>query len=460
MASVNFSIRSKANDSFTARLQVNNPSKISEKNPFGLEFFEARTELYVFSPYEVSQNPFVDGKKFWTRYKNYKGTDISIKQRIIDVLQEQKRIREFVLSKFEEDFEQVNFKADKKWITSVINEYYDSLKAKEEKENTRKLPSDIQWWFENYTDLKKNEFAKGTILKLNNSKNIFREFEKYQSSIKGYNVTHKIDDVSPEFQIELEKFLLLNKKYSHNTIAKNIKILKTICNYANMRGLPLNQSYGFVGKSYASKEVIYLSFKELQLIKNCENIPLEYENARRWLYLSAFLGQRISDFMRFTGKMVRKEKNNYFIDFTQTKTGKKLSLLMHPEVVKFLQNNNMEFPAPIDEPTYNEQIKEVCRRSGITEEMEGSLLIDITPESEESIWRKVRGIHPKYKFIGSHIGRKSYCTNFYGKLPTSLILEVSGHTEERTLLSYIGKKEATNNKLIGQYYKDIDITED
>ena len=48
MASVNFLLRSsKVNDPFTARLQFNNPLKVSEKNPFGLDFVESKTDIYV-----------------------------------------------------------------------------------------------------------------------------------------------------------------------------------------------------------------------------------------------------------------------------------------------------------------------------------------------------------------------------------------------------------------------------
>ena len=461
MASVNFLLRSsKANDSFTARLQTTNLDKITDSNPQGFEFFESKTELYVFTPEEVLKNPFADGKKYWNKYKKYKGTDIEIKTRIVNILNEQNSIREFILSKFDESSSNINFKMNKEWLTSVIKQYYDDIKKKEDAELSSAMPKEIQWQFDNYIKLKESSVAYRTILKLKDTKNILREFEIFQSSIKGYDVNYKVDDVNPEFQYELEKFLMQNKKYSHNTTAKTIKILKTICNYAQKRGIILNQSYGLVGKPYQEKKVIYLSFTELQQIKEKE-LPEELESARRWLYLSCFLGQRISDFMNFTGKMIRKEKKDFFIDFTQTKTGKKLSLLLHPEVVKYLQKNKMEFPEWIDEVSYNDQIKEVCRLCGIDEIIDGSILQDVSDDiSEKSIWRNVSGKFPKYKLIGSHIGRKSYCTNFYGKLPTSLILEVSGHTEERTLLSYIGKKDGTNNKLIGQFYDKIDITED
>ncbi|HHT22615.1 MAG TPA: hypothetical protein GXZ87_04795 [Bacteroidales bacterium] len=53
--------------------------------------------------------------------------------------------------------------------------------------------------------------------------------------------------------------------------------------------------------------------------------------------------------------------------------------------------------------------------------------------------RKEVGIYPKWQLITSHVGRRSFATNFYGKLPTSFIKDITGHGTEAMLLKYIGK---------------------
>ena len=53
--------------------------------------------------------------------------------------------------------------------------------------------------------------------------------------------------------------------------------------------------------------------------------------------------------------------------------------------------------------------------------------------------RKVTGVYPKWQLITSHVGRRSFATNFYGKLPTSYIKDITGHGTEAMLLKYIGK---------------------
>lgn len=457
MASVNFLIRSsKQNDVFTARLQYFQDD--------ALTFIEAKTEIYVFSPSEVLENPMLNGKKFWIKYKKYKGTDLHIKNIIVRTLNDQDNLRKHILNKFDAasfyDQDPAKNKVPsevptKFWLQSIIKEYYNDLKKREDVAALADTPLEILWHFDNYIKLKGKRLADRTILKLKDTKKILKEFEDFQSSIKGYDVKYCVNDVNPDFQFELEKYLSENKFYSHNTIAKTIKILRTICIYSRTYGIVLDARFDLVKLAYEETDVVYLSFSELEKIKNKE-MPKRLEDARDWLYISCFLGQRISDFMKFNSKMIRKENDDYFIDFIQEKTNKKIALLLHPAVIEILNKRNMQFPTFMLDQEYNEQIKEVCQIAELTEKIEGSILTEV----KENIWRNVKGIYPKWQLIGSHIGRKSYCTNFYSKIPTSLILEVSGHSEERTLLAYIGKKDNTNAKMIKNYYSNIDITKD
>jgi len=36
------------------------------------------------------------------------------------------------------------------------------------------------------------------------------------------------------------------------------------------------------------------------------------------------------------------------------------------------------------------------------------------------------GIYEKWKLVTSHIGRRSFATNFYGNLPTSYLVYITG----------------------------------
>ena len=44
-------------------------------------------------------------------------------------------------------------------------------------------------------------------------------------------------------------------------------------------------------------------------------------------------------------------------------------------------------------------------------------------------------------YISTHIGRRSFASNFYGNIPTPTIIKVTGHSKEETFLKYINKSD-------------------
>ena len=57
----------------------------------------------------------------------------------------------------------------------------------------------------------------------------------------------------------------------------------------------------------------------------------------------------------------------------------------------------------------------------------------------------------------THIGRMSFATNFYGKIKTSDIISVTGHSSESQLLTYINKNRIVdNNSLKDEMTRIID----
>ena len=83
MASVNFLIRSdNKNEQFTARYQFTNPDKISEKNKFGLDFIESKSDILLFNDDELLKFDY-SAKGFWKAHKDYKGRNQEIASIII-----------------------------------------------------------------------------------------------------------------------------------------------------------------------------------------------------------------------------------------------------------------------------------------------------------------------------------------------------------------------------------------
>lgn len=169
-------------------------------------------------------------------------------------------------------------------------------------------------------------------------------------------------------------------------------------------------------------------------------MPDYLDNARDWLLISCYTGQRVSDFMRFTKDMIRFEKGVPVLEFDQVKTDKSMTIPLLPEVMEVLKKRNGDFPRQISDQRYNEYLKEVCKKAGITKKIKGKLQLNIEEDTKKkSKMRNVIGVYPKYKLISSHVGRRSFATNYYGTLPTTYLINITGHSTEKMFLTYIGK---------------------
>ncbi len=140
--------------------------------------------------------------------------------------------------------------------------------------------------------------------------------------------------------------------------------------------------------------------------------------------------------------MIRFEKNKEgilkpLIEFTQKKTGKEMTVPLSQKVIEILDKRKGDFPRAISDQKYNDYIKEVCKEAKIIQQVKGSRITETAPES--GIFRKETGTFEKWELVTSHIGRRSFASNNYGKIPTSFLIYVTGHSTEAMFLNYIGK---------------------
>ena len=141
--------------------------------------------------------------------------------------------------------------------------------------------------------------------------------------------------------------------------------------------------------------------------------------------------------MRFTDKQIRVENGKSLLEFTQVKTGKNMTVPLHQKVLEILKKRKGKFPYAISDQKYNAYIKKVCEIAEIDEVVSGSKKSET--EEGSGIYRKEAGTFKKWELVTSHIGRRSFATNFYGKIPTTYLIYVTGHSTEQMFLTYIGK---------------------
>ena len=240
--------------------------------------------------------------------------------------------------------------------------------------------------------------------------------------------------------------------YSQNTIQREFVTIKTFCKHAQYLGLETHPQLDSLRIDREKVEKIYLTFEELTKIENISKNQLteNLENAKDWLIISCYTGQRVSDFMRFTKEQIRIENDEYLLEFTQKKTGKNMTVPLHPKVLEILNKRKGKFPYPISDQKYNGFIKTVCELAEINELTKGSKLVET--ETNSGVYRKKSGMYKKFNLVTSHIGRRSFATNFYGEIPTTYLIYITGHSTETMFLNYIGKSNKDLALEITKYF--------
>jgi len=122
--------------------------------------------------------------------------------------------------------------------------------------------------------------------------------------------------------------------------------------------------------------------------------------------------------------------NRLYVDINQKKTEKPITIgIIDPMVLEFLK---IDFTQKTNASVFNKKIKELCRLAGIDQVIKGNKMSSVTK-------RVAFGMYPKYELITSHTMRRSFATNYFGKIETPILMEITGHSRESTFLSYIGE---------------------
>ena len=311
---------------------------------------------------------------------------------------------------------------DAQWLKDFIN-------PPQEQE---KHPDKLVDYIDTFIEFKKADVKSSTVTKCNVIKHLLMRYEKETKT------TLYIRDIDAKFKMDFEKYCI-KVGYAPNTTARNIRFIKTFCRHAKANGVETHYQLDSIKAKYHKVENIYLDEKEIAAIEKIETKKLTegLETAREWLLISCYCGQRVSHFLRFDKSMIRYEKNKAgelkpLIEFTQVKTEKIMTIPLHKKIIEIMKKYDGNFPRKISDQKYNEHIKKVCEAAEINQPTHGTLF-------DHKLKTKVTKDYPKHLMVSSHIGRRSFASNNYGKIPTSFLMYITGHTTEAMFLTYIGK---------------------
>ncbi|MNQ77935.1 Phage integrase family protein [compost metagenome] len=285
--------------------------------------------------------------------------------------------------------------------------------------------------------------SKGRVQNLKLFKNTI---EKYQAeALKNKSII--IRDINLQF-VEKYKSWLFNKGYSINYVGKNIANITTICIDASKNDIETStqlKSIKGVSESKEPEEIVFLSEDEQELIADATLKRESLINARKWLLLGCLIGQRGGDLLNITEKNIKELNGMKIIELKQQKTGKLVAVPLLPKAIEIIENG---LPYKISLVRFNEYIKDVCEEAGLTEPTIGR-------EKLKASTATIKKTFPKYKVISSHVCRRSFATNFYGKIPTPVLMNITAHGTERMFLSYIGKTTYDNAYQMLDYFSKL-----
>lgn len=248
--------------------------------------------------------------------------------------------------------------------------------------------------------------------------------------------------------VEKYKMWLFGLGYSTNYVGKNIANIRTICNDASKNDVETStqiKNIKSLSESREPEDIVFLSDEEQEKIKKAPIVREALINARKWLLLGCLIGQRGGDLLNITTAKIKELNGIKIIELKQQKTGKLVVIPLVPEAVEIIESG---MPYKTSLVRFNEYIKKVCEAAELDKPTKGRKKIEQGKPT-------VKDVYAKHEVISSHICRRSFATNFYGRIPTPVLMGITGHGTERMFLSYIGKTTYDNAHQMIEYFSKL-----
>ncbi|WBL22966.1 tyrosine-type recombinase/integrase [Zunongwangia sp. HRR-M8] len=295
--------------------------------------------------------------------------------------------------------------------------------------------------------------------RVNSYNNLLKIIKKYQ----GKNIRYRIKEIDLKFGKAFLNWLINSQKYSEGYARKKIDDLKTVCRDAQLDGLETSLQLNKIKGGKTKKEhAIYLNPHELDKIENTHLVSEALVNARKWLILGANIGTRGQDLLNLTKDNFVNRSGLEVIEIKQQKTGKNVTIPILDKTREIIKDG---LPKKISIQKLNTYFKKICELSEINEPTLGTKILMIDENGQEipkdkngkyikkGIKRAVTGTYQKWELVTTHVCRRSFATNQYGILPTSLIMRITGHSTEKQLLEYVRKDSLDYAQQIADFYE-------
>jgi len=236
--------------------------------------------------------------------------------------------------------------------------------------------------------------------------------------------------VDPAFVEGFAMYLTTTKGLATNTVGKYLRALRTFVNKAADKGHELRPAIlkrGGIGIPEEETETVYLNPEELIALLNFDlSAHPRLDRARDLFIVGAWTGLRFGDLTRVRPEHIEGDR----IRIRASKTGKEVTIPLHPHVRFLLHKYGGTLPPAISNQKQNDYLKEAA---AMVPELRVRVMVG----------RTVAGVRredavEKWELVTTHTARRSFATNFYRSgEPTRSIMAITGHRTEEQFRKYI-----------------------
>ncbi len=376
---------------------------LKENVPLFVDIRFAGTRMFYFTGYRIDFDKFDFDKQ--EAKKNTQGKEGSERRPYNEINKRLKAIRATL-----ELFFQERETATKKEVTVLLNEVCKKYVSKEPEPGS----SSFYDMFDEYIQFKVSLSLKKHV------RSVKKHWMEFDSNLN-------FDSVSPDKLREFESFLrgdFLTLR-SDNTIRTMIGTTRIFWNWAKKilkgRGIdigyPFGEGYELPKEEYGTP--IYISTFERETLFNAVNLSDKLSKVRDIFVFQCFIGARVGDMVKLTKNNIQGNIITYIPQ--KTKTADPISLPLHPHAMEIL--NKYSIPDGrllpfISDQRYNEYIKELFEAVGLTR-----TVVRLNPRTRKQEMVRLCDI------ASSHMARRAFVGNLYGKVDNGIISSMSGHSE-------------------------------
>lgn len=316
------------------------------------------------------------------------------------------------------------------WLKGKVETYFGNYQKKSDLHKQYFVE-----WIERYTDNAKDKLYRGKCISERTIKHYKTTIKKIKAFENNQKVKLRHEDINLNFYRKWIIYLRKVEMLNDNSIGGYIGNIKMWAKNIEIEGLPISKEYKhsefmvITSKTYD----IYLSEKEIELIRDHKlQNSTRLKNVQDLFLIGLRTGLRISDFMRLTKFNFKDDQ----IIITTKKTNQEVIIPLHKDI-KDIIKQNQGLPRPISNQKFNLYVKELCKKVGLNQMVQGAKMVKEEIGNGQYITRKKEGRYHKYELISSHTCRRSFATNLYGKIPNMTIMAITGHKTESQFLKYL-----------------------